>query len=96
MLEDVRDVSAFVEALDESAGVTARAFVEIERGYCFDQSLVEPRDLFLRDSFKRSQSDVARDDWSEAPVVGSAECADACDLELGWVELVKRFCWQGR
>jgi hypothetical protein len=96
MLQDVRDVSAFIEPLDESARFAACAFMELKRRNRFDQTVVETWNLVRRNGFKGAQADVARDDGRETPVVGAPECPDSRDLELGRVEFCVCFGSGGR
>ena len=91
MLEDVRDVGAFVESLDESARLAACALVELKRRHGIDQPLIHVRDGLGCDVFECAKPDVARDYRCESPEVRSAQGTNAGDLELGGVQFGRGF-----
>jgi hypothetical protein len=86
VLEDVRDVRAALESLDESAGRAARAWMFAKRRERGEQSVGEAGDAGRRDGLECTETDVARDDWRQAPIVWSAECAQSRDAQFVWVD----------
>lgn len=91
MLEDVRDVSPFLEPFDKSARLAPVAFVELERWHRLDQPLREVGNLCRGDVLELAQPNVAGDYGREAPVIGSAEGSNAGDFELNGVEFEGSF-----
>jgi len=82
VLEDVGDVGAAAESLDEAARRTERAWVGRERRHGIEQAVVEAGRVDGRYGLERTEPDVARDDRREAPVVRTAKRADSRYAQL--------------
>ena len=86
MLEDVRNVSSFLESFDEAAGPALVALMQLKRRNRFNEAFVEAWDLNGSDGFERAKSYIAGDYGCEAPVIGPSQRTDASYLELGGIE----------
>jgi hypothetical protein len=76
-------MGSLVQAIDESAARPAAARVLTKRRERFDEALAKTGYVDRGELLEVTEPDVARNDWSESPVIGTAKCADAAYAQIG-------------
>ena len=87
MLEDVGQVRAFAQALEEAARYAARALVLVQRREKARQPLDEVGEVGGGDVLESPEGDVACNHRREAPVVRPPQGANACYAKVVWAKI---------
>src|SRR6185369_5427365 len=82
VLEDVGEVRAIAQSLDEAADAAAAARMLVQRRQGFEQAIGEVRQIGRGHVLQSAESDITSNYWSQAPVIGAAERSNARHADL--------------